>query len=367
MKVLNLLASGNTGGIEVLCKNILLKSKEDNRICCLFKEGEVYNELKEQSKKVFSTANMKKNFINITDFLVDYCKKEKIDIIIIHHSGLACNIIYLMLKKKLKNVKFVRYLHECFEGDPFTKYKNPIKKGIEKKIMGKALKKSDLIIYISNAVRKSHESLFDVKDVKSRVIYNGIPDNFFEGKKIKDIDKDIKIAFVGRIEKVKGVNLLIDAFKKVLEHRSTAKLIIVGDGNQKNVLEEKTNKEGIGEQVKFLGRKKDVLPILDEANIFVYPSIWEEGFGISVIEAMARGCIPITFRKGGLSEIIENNKNGILVDEVSSDSLAKAILKVISMSDEQKKLLMEETIKRAKDFSLNNTINNIENSLKSIL
>ena len=45
MKVLNLLASGNTGGIEVLCKNILLKSKEDNRICCLFKEGEVYNEL----------------------------------------------------------------------------------------------------------------------------------------------------------------------------------------------------------------------------------------------------------------------------------------------------------------------------------
>ena len=86
-----------------------------------------------------------------------------------------------------------------------------------------------------------------------------------------------------------------------------------------------------------------------------------------MIEAMARGCIPITFRKGGLSEIIENNKNGILVDEVSSDSLAKAILKVISMSDEQKKLLMEETIKRAKDFSLNNTINNIENSLKSIL
>lgn len=78
MKVLNLLASGNTGGIEVLCKNILLKSKEDNRICCLFKEGEVYNELKEQSKKVFSTANMKKNFINITDFLVDYCKKKKL-------------------------------------------------------------------------------------------------------------------------------------------------------------------------------------------------------------------------------------------------------------------------------------------------
>ena len=57
MKVLNLLATGGTGGIEVLCKNIAIESNIDNAFWFLFEEGEIYDELKKRGKKVFSSKN----------------------------------------------------------------------------------------------------------------------------------------------------------------------------------------------------------------------------------------------------------------------------------------------------------------------
>ena len=61
MKILNLLAAEQTGGIEVLCQNIVVKSKEDNRICCLFGEGEIFDNLKEKGITIFSTKSLNKN------------------------------------------------------------------------------------------------------------------------------------------------------------------------------------------------------------------------------------------------------------------------------------------------------------------
>lgn len=367
MKVLNLLASGKTGGIEVLCKNIMLKSNGDNRICCLFEEGEIYNELKEQSKKIFSTVDMKKNLIKITNFLVEYCKIEQIDVIIIHHSGLACNIVYLMMMRRLKNVKFVRYLHECFNSDPFIKNeKKIIKIFLERKFMGKALEKSDLILYISKAVKKSFENAFNIKNKKNIVIYNGIPNNFFETNKNIVKENSINITYIGRLEKIKGVNLLVEAFEKVLKKNKNIRLIITGDGNERDNLEKKVKELNIGSFVEFTGRKQNVIPILDISNIFIYPSICEEGFGISVIEAMSRGCIPITFNKGGLPEIINDGENGIIVNEINSESLAKAIDKVINMNDEEKNKMSYEAKKRAEDFSIDRTIKLLEETLKTL-
>ena len=114
MKVLHLLAAGGTGGIEVLCKDIFLNANWDNRICVMFEEGEIYDNLKEKSDKIFSLKNENRNKKNIVKKVAEYCKKEKIDIIIEHHGGASCNIIYIMLKKELKNVKFVKYLHRKF-------------------------------------------------------------------------------------------------------------------------------------------------------------------------------------------------------------------------------------------------------------
>ena len=367
MKILNLLAAGQTGGIEVLCQNIVLKSKEDNRACFLFSEGEIYDNLKKNNAKIFSTSYLNKNILRIVKTLEEYCKKEEIDIIIIHHGGMVCNIIYLLLMRKLKNIKFVRYLHGFFDKYSFGNNGNFIKRILVRKIMKRALRKSDLIIYISEAVKRSFENVFKIKDINNKVIYNGIPDEFFVKEPLnKKENEKIQMAYVGRLAKLKGVDVLIDAMKILCENDKELKLSIVGNGEEEENLKKQVEELKISDNIEFLGRKKDVLPILDSSDIFIYPSICDEGFGISVIEAMSRGCIPITFEKGGLPEIITNRKNGILVKEVNSKELAKWIQYVISLDDNEKEKIRQEAIKRANDFNLENTIKEIERELKTL-
>ena len=115
MKILNLIASGGTGGIEVLLRDVIKDNTLDNRICVLFEEGEIYEEIKKNTNKIFSLKDKNKNKVEIINSLVDYCINEKIDIVTIHHGGINCNLIYLMLKKRLPNIKYVRYFHSSFD------------------------------------------------------------------------------------------------------------------------------------------------------------------------------------------------------------------------------------------------------------
>ena len=121
-KILNLLASCGTGGIETLFRDIIKDNSLDNRICVLFDEGEIYEELKKSTNnKVFSLKNKNKNKKEIVKALGKYCIEEKIDVIAIHNEGINYSLIYLMLKRKLPNIKYVRYFHSSF--DEFVKRK----------------------------------------------------------------------------------------------------------------------------------------------------------------------------------------------------------------------------------------------------
>ena len=115
MKVLNLIAAGGTGGIEVLLRDIIADKTLDNRICCLFEEGEIYEELKSKNEKIFSLKDKNRNRKEIVKELKEYCIKENIDIVTIHHGGINCNLIYMMLKKELPNMKYARYFHSSFD------------------------------------------------------------------------------------------------------------------------------------------------------------------------------------------------------------------------------------------------------------
>ena len=360
MKVLHLLASGGTGGIEVLCKNIAVNSSIDNRWVVLFHEGEIYNELKEKGINIFSVSNL--SFYKKIKELSRYCNNEHIDIIVVHHGGISCNIVYCMLKKKNPKIKYIRYLHGCFDEYAFGNGKNKLKNILVKFIMQRAINASDCLIFISNAVKKTFENNFNIQRTKNVIIYNGISDNFLnEPIKRKENDDIINLIYIGRLVNVKGVDILIDAFSKLKNNDNNYFLTIVGDGIEKQNLEKKVKELQIENFVKFVGRQKDVINWLDESDIFIYPSIWEEGFGISVVEAMSRSCIPITFNKGGLSEIIENSYNGVLVEDTNSFALANAI-ENLKITNE----LKNNAIRTAQKFSIKNVIENLENTYKNI-
>lgn len=364
MRVLNLFSDCNTGGIEVLYKNIIESNEIDNRICCLFGEGILFNEIKKyHDDKIFSLKKFNKNLNKIVNEIEKYCKKEKIDIIVIHHEGIRCNLVYIKLQKKLKNVKFVRYFHSSYDKYYLGDDKNLLEKIVAKYYMKKMMRYSDLLIFISKFVESSFVTKFRVDNEKCIVIYNGIGNEFYS----KNVDKkrENKIAFVGRLTKVKGVDLLIDAFNIVKQKGMDVTLTIVGEGEEKQELIEKVCNYGLENNVIFTGRQSDVIQYLDNADIFVYPSICEEGFGISVVEAMARGCIPITFNKGGLPEIIKNEKNGFIVNDVTAESLADEIIKVINLNNKDE--IRKNAIETAKKFNITNTIKEIKSSYSELL
>ena len=241
-----------------------------------------------------------------------------------------------------------------------------LKDFLVKTIMQKAINVSDLLIFISKAVEKSFQDNFKIDENKCVIVYNGINKKFLESKQIEKQKENTNIIFVGRLEKVKGVDILIKAFGEVYDKDNKIQLTIVGNGTERKNLENLAKEVKGSENIKFVGRQNNVIDWLDKSNIFVYPSIWEEGFGISVIEAMSRGCIPITFRKGGLVEIIENGKNGYLVEEVDYKKLSDAILKVINLNNEEREKMIENAINTSKKFTIEKTIQTLGQAYKNL-
>lgn len=355
MKVLHLLASGSPGGIESLCKNIILNADFDNRLMFIFCGGSIYEELKEKNSNVILLKKKKYQLLRIIKEITDYCKKEKIDIINIHHGGVYCNLIYILLKKYNPNIKFVRFLHGCYDKYTYGNNGKKLNDWIVYRFMKKALEISDIIISVSNAVEKSFEKSFDLSNKNTVVIYNGIADNFFQ-KEIKHINNNeiTNIIYVGRLAKVKGIDNLIKAVNKLISENYKLQLTIVGDGKERFNLEKLAIDLNINDYTKFVGAQSNVIDWLDKADIFVYPSIWEEAFGISVVEAMTRGCIPLVANKGGLPEVVEYNKMFLFDNQ---EELIEKMKEIILTKDN---IDLEKIIKNAKRFRLQNTIDKLK-------
>lgn len=197
----------------------------------------------------------------------------------------------------------------------------------------------------------------------------GIPNNFLKKNKLViKKDKKVVIGYIGRLENYKGVDILIKSFLNLCKKRNDLLLSITGDGKELNNLQEIVTRNDIENKVKFNGRQEDIIPILNDIDIFVYPSICNEGLGISIIEAMSQGCIPVGFNKGGIPELIRDNENGFIADDITEKSLSEAMEKAISIIKKgEDESIRKKNIEMAKEFSISNTINRLNSELKKIL
>ena len=145
------------------------------------------------------------------------------------------------------------------------------------------------------------------------------------------IDKNKKIIlYLGRIHKIKGIDILIEAFKKVLDESFDAQLFIVGgdDGFKKN-LETQINKMNFSpSDIVFTGSlfDQDKLEAFIDADVYVLPSKYEM-FPMTILEAWNAGTPVITTKNCGISDMVR--KAGIVVD-YNADSLAEGIIKIIT-------------------------------------
>ena len=160
---------------------------------------------------------------------------------------------------------------------------------------------------------------------------------------------------MGRLAEKKGVNYLIESMPIVLKGMHDSKLIIVGDGPEKEKLVELTKTLNLKDNVAFVGSlmNEDLPKYYATADVFVGPSIVTktgdtEGLGVVFLEAIASGTCVIGSNVGGIPDIIINNKTGILVEEKNPYQLASAIVNLMENKMLQKKLI-KNAISRIKN------------------
>jgi glycosyltransferase involved in cell wall biosynthesis len=265
--------------------------------------------------------------------LIKYCRSHKIDLI---HSHLFGANLYSCLAGAMLRIPVVTTFHNelFFQGrsERFLKLKSFfIRKFASKMIFVAEYMKKDYIIY----------SRFPTD--KLQTIYNGIElnrrietaDISSLSRELGVLEDDLVVGHIANLRAPKGHLYLMEAARQVCERIPHARFFLIGeegDGSIRKEIENFIAENGLKENVKLLGFRKDVGRLLRLMDIFVLSST-SEGLPLSVIEAMAAARPVVATDVGGLSEIVIPDETGFLVEPRNSRALAYRLITLLENRD----------------------------------
>ena len=332
MKIGFVIYSLGSGGAERVLVNLAnFLSKKYEVYIFTFSNDDSFYELDENIKHI--KLNLAKNSKNKFETILNIFKRIKtlrdnfknIDIVI---SFMTHTNILSIIASKLSNRKIL--ISERIEYSFYGKQVNFLKKIF--------YPFADYLVVLTNEDKKNYKFLKNVEVIPNPVI---LP-------KCNKNKREKIILAVGRLDKQKGFDILIEVFSKV---DTDYKLYIIGEGKERDNLEKLIEKLNLEGKVFLVGRQKDIYKWYEKASIFVLSSK-KEGFPNVLLEAMGCGCACVAFDcPTGPKEIIDNMKNGILVENQNKDKLKKAIELFIKDEDLREKL-SKEAIKVRKKYSI---------------
>jgi glycosyltransferase involved in cell wall biosynthesis len=192
------------------------------------------------------------------------------------------------------------------------------------RLMNRLIQRADTIQCIS---RFTHAQLVAAGYPTSRLrmIPNAVDLARYEGER-RPGDGAVRVAYVGRLRQVKGVGVLVDAWRE-LAH-SGARLVLAGEGVMREELEAQIARLSLGDSVALAGEVADVPALLRETDVYVQPS-FQEGMPNSVLEAMAAGLPVVATRVSGNEDLVTDGENGLLVPPGDPSALAAAIRRLV--------------------------------------
>jgi len=262
--------------------------------------------------------------------MVNLIEFENLDLLHVHYALPHATSAYLakqIMMERGKTVPIVTTLHgtdiTLVGKDP--SYKHVVEFSIDK---------SDGVTAVSEYLKKETYSNFDIKqDIK--VIPNFIDlDRFKKSnkshfKKAICPDGEKVVVHVSNFRKVKRVPEVITVFSKIIEKGIKAKLLLVGDGPDRQLAEQQCRDLGICEHTRFLGKLDEVEEVLSIADLFLIPS-GSETFGLAALEAMSCSVPVISSNVGGLPEVNIEGETGYLCDLDDIDCMAKHAVNILS-------------------------------------
>ncbi|HMB99903.1 MAG TPA: N-acetyl-alpha-D-glucosaminyl L-malate synthase BshA [Flavobacteriaceae bacterium] len=264
--------------------------------------------------------------------LVDMVKLYKIDVLHVHYAiphAYAAYMAQKMLREEEIYVPIVTTLH----GTDITLVGNH---PFYKPAVTFSINKSDAVTAVSQSLKEDTMRLFNItNEIK-------VVPNFIDSKKSKSLFKDCQremmanddekiITHVSNFRKVKRIEDVIAIFYNI-QKEIPAKLMMVGEGPEKEPAERLCRKLGIEEKVVFFGNSNEIDRILCFSDLFLLPSV-TESFGLAALEAMSVGVPVISSNTGGIPEVNKQGVSGFLSDVGDIVDMTKNALRILCDED----------------------------------
>ena len=180
--------------------------------------------------------------------------------------------------------------------------------------------------------------------------------------------KQKNILFVGRLEKIKGVQTILEALPNIIKKHPSVTYTIAGTGEYEKVLKQMVHQRGLSRAVTFVGHKSrnELYKEYKKSTIVVVPSIWPEPFGKVGIEAMSVGRPVIASDVGGISDWLEDGKSGFLVQPGDVQAFVEKIDTLLSDTKLLEKM-SQEAVHQSEKFSIQKHADKIVNIYESVL
>jgi glycosyltransferase involved in cell wall biosynthesis len=333
-----------------------------NSIAYIYGTGELLKE-KEWGKhiEIFDLTNNGKFDLFSIYRLVQIIKTKKIDIVHTHlvHAGILGKIAAKIAG--IKHVVSTRHYGYHYKENTFL-YR------LEQRLT----RSVSVVIAISEAVKKYLTQKNVIPEERIVVIHNAID--------LKAINTDpvtptiqkksgtFIIGSIGRLHPQKGFDILLESFKLISKQIPNLMLEIIGDGILHNDLQNQAKRLNITDRVRFVGcmPHRAVLQKLSQWDLYIVSSLWE-GFGIAIIEAMAKEKAVVATNVEGIAEVVDDGVTGLLVPPKSPIALARKITELLS--DTTKGLEMGKAGKEKvlNQFSIERFVEKTRNIYDSLL
>ncbi len=301
----------------------------------------------------------------LTSTMVNVINNNNLDLLHVHYAIPHASAAYFarqILKKTGKDIPYITTLH-----------------GTDITLVGKdqtyapvvtfSINESDAITAVSDNLKDETYRHFDIEK-EIIVIPNFVDTDRFQHSNKEHFKKMLApngeriLAHVSNFRKVKRVEDVVMMFEKV-HKQLPSKLLMIGDGPERQNIEEYCRTLNICSDIRFLGKQDQVDEILSITDLFVLPSQYES-FGLSALEAMACGVPVISTNAGGLPEINVQGVTGYMSEVGDTDDMAKHAVEVLKDEDKLKQF-KENAIAHARTFSRQRIIPLYEQLYESVV
>jgi len=320
MNILQILPELNVGGVETgtvdLAKYLVAQG---HKSVVVSNGGTMVAQLQSDGSKHYTLPVHQKNLftmISCITKLVVIIHKEKIDIV---HARSRVPAWIAFFACRRTEAHFLTTCHGYYSSHLFSQ------------VMGWG----KMVIAISEVVGRHMVRDFKTPAENIRVIARSVEVEKFDLPRAPKTDKKaFTVVMVGRITPLKGHPYFLKAMARVIHQIPSVKVQIIGDAPSKkqpykDELVLLTKRLGISGQVEFLGNRQDIPQLLNKADCLVLSTITQEAFGRVIIEAQAAGVPVVATKVGGVTEIIEHEKTGLLVMPKDIEAMSDAVLRIL--------------------------------------